>query len=757
MNKVERFTAFFAFHRRQIDRLRVRKTFSNTPRPALLIGWTALVILFALLTTAARGATNSAAGAEKLAHSVTIYRDLYGVPHVFGPTDASCVFGYAYAQAEDNFKQIEDSYIHAIGRAAEVDGESELPSDTLNRALEIPGLSQEEYKHASARTREIADAFAEGLNYFLAHNPQVHPRLITHFEPWYLFAFNRYALYQLFIFGKSGVKPDQIMTTFGKKETAAQIGSNMWAIMPKKSADGHAMLFINPHQPFFGPGQWYEGQVHSDEGWDMTGASFFGSPCPTIGHNEYLGWSHTVNDPDIVDVYAEKFDNPKDPLAYKYGDTYKEAVQWTETIAIKNANGVESKNFTFTKTLHGPVVSVKDGQRYTVRLAKLVEGGQLDEWYAMSHAHNMAEFKAAMSKLAVPMFNCVYADRDGNIFYVYNAAVPRRSTKFDWSKPVDGSNPETDWHGYHSFDELPQLTNPATGFVQNCNSTPFMTTTEGNPKQSDFPPYMVTEGDTPRAQISRRILAAQDKITFDDWSKDAFNTYNLESETYIPALADAVEKLKQSDPARAAKLAPAISELKSWNHISTVDSKAMTIFALWFEQLGRLKSAGDKDPLLVVKALEQVTSNLESTFGTWEVPWGRINRLERADTLGKEAFSDAKESLPVAGAPGWLGVVFNFYARPEKGQKFRYGIAGHSFVSVVDFGPKIQAKSILVFGENANPASPNYFDQSELYAKQEFKPAWFYLDDIKAHMVLAYHPGQSPEVGTATQKAAAGR
>ncbi|MGH9764880.1 MAG: penicillin acylase family protein, partial [Blastocatellia bacterium] len=482
MSKGGPLTICYAFHQRKIDALRARRNFSKPSlSPGWIFGWAALVLLFALAATNAHARPNSGAAAEKLAHSVTIYRDTYGVPHVYGPTDASCVFGYAYAQAEDNFKQIEDSYIHAIGRAAEVDGDSELPSDTLNRALEIPGLSQEEYKHATPRIHQLADAFAEGIDYFIEHNPQVHPKLLTHFEPWYLFAFNRYALYQLFIFGKSGVKPDQIMTTFGTKETAAQIGSNMWAVMPGKSTDGHALLFINPHQPFFGPGQWYEGQVHSDEGWDMSGASFFGSPCPTIGHNEYLGWSHTVNDPDIVDVYAEKFDNPKDPLAYKYGDGYKEAVQWTETLKIKTAKGVESKSFTFKKTIHGPVVSVKDGQQYTIRLAKLVEGGQLDEWYAMSRAHNIAEFKAAMSKLAVPMFNCVYADRDGNIFYVYNAAVPRRSTKFDWSKPVDGSNPETDWLGYHTFNELPQLTNPATGFVQNCNSTPFMTTTEGNP------------------------------------------------------------------------------------------------------------------------------------------------------------------------------------------------------------------------------------------------------------------------------------
>jgi penicillin amidase len=326
--------------------------------------------------------------AEKIARSVTIYRDNYGVPHVYGPTDASCVFGYAYAQAEDNFRQIEDSYVHAIGRAAEVNGEKELASDLLNRALEIPRLSQEEYKRSNARTREIADSFAAGVNYFLERNPQVHPRLLSHFEPWYMFAFSRYAIYQLFIYGKSGLKTDQILTTVNTREAASHVGSNMWAIMPAKSANGHAFLFINPHQPFFGPGQWYEGHVHSDEGWDMTGASFFGSACPTIGHNEYLGWSHTVNEPDIVDVYVEKFDDPKDPLAYRYGDGYRKATAWNEVIKVKTAEGVVERTFPMKKdsprsgsgsqgrpTAHGPPGQAGRGRtgRGMVRHVKIKE------------------------------------------------------------------------------------------------------------------------------------------------------------------------------------------------------------------------------------------------------------------------------------------------------------------------------------------------------------------------------------------------
>jgi len=676
----------------------------------------------------------AAPGAEQIARSVTIYRDNYGVPHVYGPTDASCVFGYIYAQAEDNFWQIEDSYLRSLGRASEIYGAATLDDDLLVRALELSRLSKAEYEHSSPRIRSILDALADGLNYYLAKNPQVHPRLIRHFEPWHALAFGRFALYHQFLFGRTGLKSADM------QDAAERQGSNMWAVSPSKSASGHALLFINPHQPFFGVGQWYEGHVHSGEGWDMSGASFFGSGFPTIGHNEYLGWSHTVNEPDVVDVWEETFDKPKDPLKYRYEGGYKDAVAWTETIGVKTETGMEEKKFTLKKTQHGPIVAVKNGKAMAVRFARLEEGGALREWYEISKAHNLAEFKKALAEVAIPMFNVVYADRDGNIYYVYNGAVPKRSTAFDWSKPVDGSIAATEWHGYHTLDELPQVLNPKSGFVQNCNSTPFLTTVGGNPDPSEYPSYMVGEGDTPRAEISRRILWNKDKFTFEEWAKAGFNTYVLEAETAIPMIAARWNGLKKTDPARAKKLAEAVTALSNWNHQSTVDSEPMTLFTLWYWQQDR-NPALRKHPLAL---LESVMAGLEKNWGTWRVKWGDINRLERRQSGGGEPFSDAVESLPVAGGPGPIGIVFNFYARPEAGQKKMYGVAGDSFVSVVEFGPVPKAQSILVFGENSAPGSRHYFDQSRLYANEEFKPAWFTLEDIQAHTEREYHPGQAP-------------
>jgi penicillin amidase len=342
------------------------------------------------------------------------------------------------------------------------------------------------------------------------------------------------------------------------------------------------MLFINPHQPFFGMSQYYEAHLHSEEGLNFSGLTKFGFPFLYIGHNEVLGWSLTNNYPDLEDVYVEKFDDPSHPMAYRYGDRYRQANQWNEVLRIKTPGGMVEKTFRFRGTHHGPILAVRDGNPLAVKLAKLGEGGWLDEWYAMSKARSFEEFKKALARGNQVYDNVVYADRDGNIFYLHDGAVPRRSMKFDWSKPVDGSDPETEWQGYHKMDELPQVTNPGSGFVQNCNSTPLETSTQDNPDRARFPKYMLDgETDNGRAQISRRILSSKSKFTFDEFARAAFDTTVIRAESEIPALVELWERLKREDAARAEKIRGPVAELKGWDHISTVKSVAMTLFVLW--------------------------------------------------------------------------------------------------------------------------------------------------------------------------------
>ena len=752
-----------------------------------------LVLLWTLL---AQGPVSPSAEArgndlDKVAQSVTIYRDTWGVPHVYGPTDYSVMFGFIYAQCEDNFWQIEDSYIQALGRASEVNGEKSLAADLLTRALEINRLSQAEYAKLGREGKEMCQAVVDGYNYFLAKNPQVKPRLLTKLEPWHPIAFGRFAQYQLFIYRRLGFRDAETLAAIPEVKAGAMtgraatrelraaasaeaspneiwdaglIGSNTWAIGPKKSASGHAMLFINPHQPFFGPGQWIEGHIHSDSGWNLSGASFPGSPFPTVGHNENLGWSHTVNAPDIVDAWAEQFDDAANPLNYKYGGGYRKATEWTDAVRVRSEKGEAVRTFKFRKTHHGPIVAVRDGKPMAVRMAMYEEGGGLEQRYLMGKARNFREFKAAMARAAVPMFNTMYADREGNIWYIYYGAVPKRDPKYDWSKPVDGADPGTEWKGYHTIDELPQTFNPATGWAQNCNATPFLATAEGakdNPDGARFPAYMVTEKDGPRSKISRRLLAEREKFSFEDWARAAFDNRCIEAETLVPQLAAEWERLKAADPAKAEKTAEAIQILKAWNGRAETDSVAMTLFSLWTYTRAQpqAKNMTKSLPFPETAVLEFTMGNIAKSWGTWKVKWGEIVRLQRVHTSGQtERFDDEKPSLPVTGGPGdYVGIVFNFYTPMDtaiaKGLKRLYGQVGHSFVSVVEFGPKIQARSLLQFGQRHDPQSKHYFDQAELYSKAQFKPAWFTLDEIKANLEAAYHPGQSAGKSAAAQSA----
>lgn len=675
--------------------------------------------------------------------SVTIYRDTYGVPHIFGATDASAVFGLAWAQAEDNFEQVEDNFIRALGRASEVHGEKALRDDQTARALEIPRLSREEYERAAPRMRALYDAYAAGLNLFLERRPGVKPRLLQRFEPWYPLALMRFKYYQGEFIGYAGLNPQDLRVAVAQEKPAERPqGSNAWALAPGRSASGRSLLLINPHVAFFGTAQYYEAHLHSDEGWNFSGVGRYGLPFPYMGHNEALGWAHTDDYPDIGDLYLETFDDPARPLSYRYGGGHRTAVQWTEEIRVRTANGVEARRFSFRRTHHGPILSEMEGKPVAVRLAKMEEGGWLDQAYEMTRARSLAEFREALRRGAIPYMNVTYADRDGNIFYAYNGAVPRRSTKFDWRRPVDGSDPETEWQGYHSFDELPQLTNPASGFVQNCNSTPFRTTSEGNPDPARFPRYMIgPEPDTPRAQVSRRILTSQEKFTFEEWARAAVDTRVFVAEASLPELFAEWERLRQADPARAEALAPLVAELRAWDRVGRLDSVAMTLFAEWFGRMRDLPASQAAEAWSRVHSLEEVRRELERSWGTWRVTWGEINRLQRTHWSGDEPFSDERPSLPVPGGPGWLGIVFNFYTARNDALKRHYGRYGNSYLSVVEFGPAVRARSIVYFGQSGDPASPHFLDQAPLYARGELKPAWFTLEEIQANLERAYHPG----------------
>lgn len=700
------------------------------------------------------------------AAQVTIHRDEWGVPHIYGPTDVSVVFGAAYTQAEDNWWQVEDNFVRAMGRGAELYGEDALLDDYLARGLEISRRSIEEYERAPQRLRRLYEAYAAGFNYFLEIHPDAERRVLERVEPWHTLALIRFKYHHNEYLGYAGLRRDHSLRVLERARVGATrrdedgrrpsaralpslawppdiispngdraLGSNEWAVAGSRTASGYPMLLINPHVSFFGLSTYTEVHLQSDEGLVFSGLTRFGFMLPYMGNNAHLGWAYTDNYGDHGDLYLEEFDT--DAATYRYGDGWRELTSWTETINVRTASGLEPREFRFTKTHHGPILGLTDdGRPLAVRLAKLDEGGWFEQWYGMMRARSLQEWRASVSLLNVPYMNTMYADRDGNILYIYNHAIPRRSLAYDWSRPVDGTDPGTEWQGYHLLDELPQFLNPASGYLQNTNSTPFMATDGIEVGPQDFPAYMVgEETDNRRAQNSRRVLRELNDLTLEDFAGAVLDTRLIAADEWLDDLFAAFEEIERDDPAGAALVAGPIAALRGWDREAAKASVPTTLFVLWTETVNP-----DRVPQTDkwLEALAQVVQRLETDWGTWEVPWGEINRIQRPDAAGLLPFDDTLPSMPVAGAPGWLGSIFTFHPRPPEGGKLRYGGHGNSFVKVVEFAPDVRARSIFVFGQSGDPASQHYFDQAELYSAKLFKAAWFSREEVEAHADRTY-------------------
>ncbi len=674
---------------------------------------------------------------DRLARRVTIYRDTYGVPHVHGKTDADAMFGMAYARAEDRFQETEPAYIQALGRLAELQGEDGVGWDIFVRAFEVERRSREEYAASSTQIKALVDAWADGTNFFLHKNPAVKPRIAIRYEGWMLFA-----MYRGLNLQTDDVDIRALAKIVEPAPRGEDEGSNMWAVSAAKSASGYPMLFVNPHTPLL---PLYESHWISDEGWNMTGLTAYSmTAVPVKGHNAHLGWALTVNNSDMSDVWEEVFDDPARPLAYRYGNGHRLAVEWRDSLRVKTASGFETRHVTLRKTHHGPLVGERNGKRLAVNMGGLDRGGALQQWYAMGKARNLAEFREALAINGLVHHNVMYADQAGNIFFIHSGAVPRRDPSFDWSKPVDGTDPRTDWQGYHTPDDMPQVLNPPAGWMQNTNSTPFLTTSAGaNPDRKDYPPYIALHSDNWRARASRQLLAGPEKFTFERWAAMAFDTRFYAADREIPLIEDEWRHLGAFDADRAAALSPMVKELVAWDRRGSVSS----VPALWFTRYqwlaGARSARADTTTWFRMTALEQVRDSLRAAFGTERVPLGEHHRLQRPrERDGETVYRDDRPSLPLPSADGsGVGTIFALSMVPNTGTKRRFAGSGSGYVAVIEFGPAIRSLSITPFGQSGDPASPHFFDQAPLFAAGKFKPIWFTLDEIKANLSRAYRPG----------------
>ena len=691
------------------------------------------------------------------ARNVTIIRDTWGIPHVFGQTDAEAVFGLLYAQAEDDFPRIELNYLNALGRLAEVEGSSALYRDLRMKLFIDPADLREKYAASPAWLQRLMDAFADGLNYFLHTHPAVQPRLITRFEPWMALAFTE---------GSIGGDIESIQLPalerfYGATRTATPPtaprarepgGSNGFAIAPQNTAGGHALLLINPHTTFY-----FRPEVHvvSGEGLNAYGAVTWGQFFVYQGFNDRCGWMHTSDGGDVIDEYAETIvTRPDGGRAYRYGNGERPVTEKRVTLRFRDGAALREKNVAAYFTHHGPVIRETDGKWIAVKLMQDPVTA-LTQSYLRTKARSYTEFYRTMELRTNTSNNTVYADADGTIAYFHGDFIPRRDPSFDWRRPVDGSNPATEWRGLHAVGEIITLKNPASGWIQNTNNWPFSAAGPSSPRREDFPAYMWTNPENARGINAVRVLRDRKDFTLDRLIAAAYDPTLPAFERLLPALYSAYESLPATDPRRA-PLAEPLAALRAWDHRTGVASVPTTLAILWGQELGTTLIPEARAQGLVVvdhllnastagnklDALIRATQRLQRDFGTWRIPWGEINRFQRLTGDVNPPFDDTKPSLPIGFAPSDWGSLAAFgITRPQPTKRI-YGTRGNSFVAVVEFGPIVKAKSLLAGGVSGDPASKHFNDQAERYAKGKFKDVWFYRPDIERHAERTYRPGQ---------------
>ena len=722
---------------------------------------------------------------------VYIVRDDWGIAHVHGHTDADAVFGMIYTQCEDDFARVEANYLTSLGRKAEAEGESALWADLRQRLFLDPDNLKKQYAGSPEWLKALMNAWADGANFYLAQHPDVHPRAITHFEPWMALSFTegsiggdieRVNTQKLQDFydshtvhalgaGHPGVSklemPDMPTRAASEASTrrwfpAEPGGSNGIAIAPSNTVDHHALLLINPHTWFYFRS---ELQMSSDQGLDAYGAVTWGQFFVYQGFNERAGWMHTSSYVDAVDEYLETVVNDGGELQYRYAGTVRRFEKKKITLTYKTPTGMASRTFTALYTVHGPVIRQEGNRFVTIQLMNIPVPA-LEQSYLRTKAHTYAEYKRTMELRANSSNNTVFADADGDIAYWHGDFIPNRDTRFDYTMPVDGSTPETNWHGLETVDQVPHLLNPASGYLFNVNDSPWNGAGESSLRRQDYPVYVDEGIKSARTVHAMHVLAPEGKtrrnFSMDGLLAAAYDSEMPWFERTVPLLLKAYDALPQ-DASTRSQLAPQIAALRGWNERWAADSVPTSLAVYWGTELLHTIAAPARaakvpteewvaDKLSgsdLLAALAAATEKLTADFGTWQTPWGEINRFQRlTDDVDQpfrktnQPFRDAAPSIPVPFASALWGSLASFASKPYPETKRWYGNYGNSFVAVVEFGPRVRARAITAGGESGHPGTKHFDDEAARYASGNLREVYFYPDQLKGHTERTYHPGE---------------
>ena len=693
------------------------------------------------------------------AQNVTIVRDDWGIPHIYGKTDADAVFGLVYAQAEDDFNRIETNYLNAMGRLAEAEGESAIYQDLRMKLFINPDSMKAKYAASPEWLKRLMNAWADGLNFYLSKHPEVKPRVITRFEPWMALTFSE---------GSIGgdierISPRDLQALYGDGVAAPvgtgeeggafepdPSGSNGIAIAPANTVNHHALLLINPHTSFFFRA---EVQVVSDEGLSAYGAVTWGQFFVYQGFNDRVGWMHTSSGVDAIDEYEETIVKKGDRYFYRYGSSERPVRVGTLTVPYKTGAGMAGKTFTVFRTHHGPVIRKAGDKWVSIRLMQNPVIA-LSQSYLRTKARDYQAFRRTMDLHTNSSNNTIVAAANGDIAYFHANFIPRRDTMFDWTKPVDGSTPATEWGELLSVDETPHLLNPASGWLYNSNNWPWSAAGAASLKREDYPRYVETGGESARGRHAIMVLQNKKDFTLDGLITAAFDSYLPWFEQTIPTLVKAWDAAPAADSLKT-KVADQVAALRGWDLRWSATSVPTSLAVFWGQALGRTLNGAAREagmpledyvvqratPQQLLEALATASDQLSADFGTWRTPWGDINRFQRLTGDIVQPFSDTGPSIPVPfTASGW-GSLAAFGARAYPGTKKWYGTSGNSFVAVVEFGDSVRAKAVTAGGESGHPDSPHFNDEALRYASGNLRDVYFYRSQLVGHTEREYHPG----------------
>ncbi len=694
---------------------------------------------------------------EEQARNVTVIRDDWGIAHVYGKTDANVVFGAIYAQAEDDFNRVETNYINAMGRLAEAEGESKIYQDLRMKLFIDPADLKTLYAASPAWLRALMNAWADGLNFYLAKHPNVTPRVIQRFEPWMALSFTE---------GSIGgdierVNLGQLAAFYGKflmsavqreedRQPAEPTGSNGAAVAPANTAAHHALLLINPHTSFFFRS---ELQMVSEEGLNVYGAATWGQFFIYQGFNEHAGWMHTSSGVNAVTEYLETVRKKGDRYVYKYGNDERPVTAKEITVPYKSGASMAQKKFTVYYTHHGPVIREADGKWISIRLMQEPVKALMQS-YTRTKAQDYKSYRQTMELKANSSNNTIFADGDGDIAYFHGNFIPRRDPNYDWTKPVDGSNPATEWKGLLDIDETPHLLNPKSGWLYNSNDWPWSAAGESSPKKEDYPVYVENGGESARGRHAVRVLQHKQDFTLQSLMAAAYDSYLTWFEKPIPALIKAWDEMPPSDPLKA-KVAEQIQALRGWDLRWAANSIPTSLAVFWGDDVRRRAGpdarragtavddyiGGKAAPEQLVQSLAAASDKLTADFGSWKTPWGDINRFQRLTGEIVQPFNDAAPSIPVGFTSAAWGSLASFGARAYPGTKKWYGSSGNSFVAVVEFGETVHAVAVTAGGESGDPSSGHFNDEAKRYAAGDLREVYFYPRQLKGHTEKEYHPG----------------